>query len=48
MIKFAKVVIGMMSVECWLVAIAYLYSGNFKLASYWALIGGVNAVAYSL
>lgn len=47
MSKLAKFVIALMSVECFLVSLGFLWTGNLKLAAYWFFIGGVNTVAYT-
>lgn len=48
MLKMAKLVIAVMSVECLATSIAFAMTGNWKLAAYWFFACGINTVAYTL
>jgi len=45
--KWAKILVAVMSVECFGAAIAYGLQGNWKLALYWLFATGINSVVYT-
>jgi hypothetical protein len=46
--KFARILIAVMSVECFGTSIAFASVGNWKLAAYWFFACGINTVGYTL
>lgn len=47
MIRFARILIAVMSVECLAASIGFAASGNWKLAAYWFFACCINSTAYT-
>lgn len=45
--KWGKLLVALMAVECLGATIAYAYQGNYKLALYWLFATGINSVVYT-
>ena len=42
---FAKALVYLMSAECLAAAVAFAWTGHYRVACYWLLASGINFVA---